>query len=113
VSASAHLLALGPYSPEIAEHLDYPPDHYEELTGKDMVAGTLFRVEARSGMEALAEIFHVRHPLSCFMSPEAQVHITDLYPLEGCRGADSLSEDWKSYQRLRRAGFSFLFRADY
>lgn len=101
----AELIAIGPFSQAVVEHLDYPKDFYEDTPDGATVITSLFACGSSDSSHGLAKAFRVD-------SWQFQEHCN----LDG-RGAD-LDElrvwfepdDIVDFLALRTAGFKFYYR---
>lgn len=109
MGTNAHLLAIGPYKPEIAKYLAYPEEYYRNVReGVTVVAHVLWCVTT-SQSHALANALGVRfldfntHDMGNGRLSQSMTLYSEFADL----GFEL--EDVTAFEALRNAGFRFIF----
>ena len=100
----AHLLAIGPYSEDLAEHLDWHSDYYRYTPHGAPVLSRLFLCESTSSADELADAFGLRDAFDFSKGLEVkELWRPELLPDHICQ------EEVTRFHRLKAAGFRFYF----
>ena len=111
---SADILAIGPYSPDIALHLGYPPELYCSTRRGALVLATLFGIsEGSSASRDFAACLGITDTWD-FNQHQIDSRKIDFdrlrSVLSGLGSGDEYNEDLDALIALRKHGFQFLFR---
>ena len=116
MSASAKILAVGPYSSEIRDLLCYPANYYDDLKIGVTVAAELFHVSTRSAVRDLMEALKMNHVCACDFSHDliAAQNLFDVADGGATWNGDNvvLDAEIADFHRLKDAGFKFYFLYD-
>jgi hypothetical protein len=104
-SPHAELLAFGPFSPAIAEHLDYPAGYYAGVEPGTPLSVLVGEVHGPEWVARLAEMLGLDPTdMNQWCVPPEHVDARALAAAEICEAGD--------VEALRSAGFSFHFMID-
>lgn len=113
MSTSAHILALGPYDPQIADCLEYPPGWYGDTKPGSVVFAEFFEVYTRDGAQELARAFGAQlwgfstHELVPANFEAAAASLGEMF------GEDELAHNLQQLCQLAAVpGWRFFFRLD-
>ncbi|MEG3998075.1 hypothetical protein, partial [Microcoleus sp. SVA1B1] len=110
---SAELIAIGPYSEEISEFLDYRAKYYSKIQPGAIVTRRLFGiVEGSTLSREFAALIGISDPwdfnqhkvLLSRLDNEGLRRFSEIY--------SDYAQDYKAFEALRYAGFEFHFRPE-
>lgn len=105
---NGELTGFGPYSNEVAQHLDYPPDHYDGVPDGYLVTTTLFPSETSTSTRELAEIVGAdASQFSAHHINNNKIAWPELHELGERLGRRA---DTGALAQLLKHGFTILFR---
>ena len=102
----AELLAIGKFSPDIRDCLDYPPDFYKDVPVGAIVITLVGNCVTTSQSETLAEVLGIS-PWAFHEHCEISGENVDAGLLEEC--FEGGAEDAIDFIRLRSKGFKFYY----
>ncbi len=115
MGCQADIIAIGPFLPSVVTYLDYPEEHYRELSHGTPVVTTVLYVNTTDASKQLAQILGFNlwdlneH---CFCKEDLwETSWQDLFELLVTQATDfNADEAIKGFQTLAKEGFMFYFR---
>lgn len=110
----AYVIAIGPFQPNISNHLKYPSKFYRNLPNNYPVINILFVCPTPSLSQKLANIFgfNIREPGTWYMSVGDRRHIDDIELRELILQSQCDEKEVEDFRVLRNSGFQFFFFVD-
>jgi hypothetical protein len=110
----ADIVALGPFSPDISQCLEYPPDLYRSTRSGATVVVTLFGItEGSSASRQFASCLGITDPWDfnqhTIDSSKIDVDASREF-LQSISGGQEYARDFDKLLALRTRGFQFIFR---
>jgi hypothetical protein len=109
----AEIVAFGPYSPDIADYLEYPAEFYRGTKTGALVVRTLFGIaEGSSASREFARCLGISDPWD-FNQHKIDSSRIDFVALQflfkTLAGGEDYSKDAKALAAFKAAGFQFVF----
>ena len=110
MSTELKIVAIGPFSADVVEHMEYPSSYYENVPEGRKVVTTVVELHTRKSSEEAArcfgaELFSFATHYDCVPIKERLKEAADERILDG--------EDLENIRVLHEAGFTFLLLLDF